>query len=315
MDPTPVIVDTDTASDDALALALAIRAESLSVTAVTTVAGNVGLDRATENAKAALAAAGASAGDPPVHEGARRPLLKDHDDAEDVHGPGGLGAASADTGWPSAGGHAADVIVDRARGDAEALICLGPLTNVALALNREPNLGDHLEQVWVMGGAANTLGNVTPAAEYNFWVDPDAAKLGVRELDVRMVDWGVSRRDGLLSDTAYGRLEAMETPLAGFVVDVSANLRDVTAEREGLAGAVQPDGLTVACAAGLAHDAATRYVDVDEREGLTRGYSLVDDRGVLGTATNASVVTGADGPGFEAMVLAACRGEAPESVL
>jgi len=315
MNPTRVVVDTDTASDDALALALATRAESLAVEAVTTVVGNVPLDRAVANAKAALAAAGAAPGEPPVHEGARRPLLKESETAEDVHGPGGLGAATADTGWPSADGHAAEVIVDRARGAAEELICLGPLTNVALALNRAPDLGDRLDRVWVMGGAANTPGNVTPAAEYNFWVDPEAAALVTRELDVTVVDWGVARRDGLLPATAYDRLEAMDGRLPAFVVDASTSLRRVTREREGLAGAVQPDGLTVACAAGLDHTAAARHVAVDEREGLTRGYSLVDETGVLDVPPDSEVVTEADADGFVAMVLAACRGEPPETAL
>jgi purine nucleosidase len=309
-DPLRAVVDTDTASDDALALVLAAQSERLSLEAVTTVAGNVSLARATANAKHTLGVAGV---DPPVHEGASRPLLKEFEFAEDVHGTGGLGAVTADPDRPSAGGHAADAIVDRARGDADVLVCLGPLTNVALALTRDPDLGDHLDAVWVMGGAANCLGNVTPAAEYNFWVDPDAATVVLRDLEVTLVDWGVSRRAGVLPGAAYERLAALDTDLARFAVDSATRLREVTREREGTDGAVHPDGLALACVLGLPHEAAPRYVDVDERAGMTRGYSLVDEAGVLEADPNGRVVTGADGDRFVEAVLAACRGDPPET--
>jgi len=184
-----VIVDTDTASDDTQAIVLAALSDRIALEAVTVVAGNVGFDDQVRNAKYTLQLAGC--GGVPVHEGARSPLVKDHETAEHVHGEGGLGGdLDPEVDIPSAEGFAPDVIVERARENPGevTLACLGPLTNVALALRREPDLGDLLESVWVMGGNVNCLGNVTPAAEFNFWADPDAAKLVVRELGVTVVD-------------------------------------------------------------------------------------------------------------------------------
>ena len=181
VDQRRVIVDTDTAGDDTQALLTALLSERLTVEAVTVVAGNVPFEYEVENAKYTIDLADRT--DVPVHEGARSPLLKDWEHAEQVHGEGGLGGELfPDTGIASADEHAIDAIVDRAR-DAPgevSLLCIGPLTNVALAVAREPALPDLLDEVVVMGGAVGCLGNDTPAAEYNFWVDPDAAKRVVR---------------------------------------------------------------------------------------------------------------------------------------
>ncbi|WP_142857002.1 nucleoside hydrolase [Salinigranum halophilum] len=313
-----VIVDTDTAGDDTQALVLSLLSERVTVDAVTVVAGNVEFEYEVENAKYTLDLLGRS--DVPVYEGARSPLLKAWEHADQVHGEGGLGGdLFPDTGIDSADGHAVDAIVKRARAAPGeiSLLCIGPLTNVALALAREPDLPDLLDEVVVMGGAVGTLGNDTPAAEYNFWVDPDAAKRVVRDLDVTLVDWGLTLRDGFFGPADFERVAALDTPTSEFFETITERHRTFSREQNGTDGVTLPDSLAAACllAPELVDREARYHVDVDEREGLTRGYSLVDVNGVLDEEPNATVVESVDADRFTEMVHATLAGDAPESVL
>ena len=303
-----VIVDTDTASDDTQAIVLAALSDRIALEAVTVVAGNVGFDDQVRNAKYTLQLAGC--GGVPVHEGARSPLVKDHETAEHVHGEGGLGGdLDPEVDIPSAEGFAPDVIVERARENPGevTLACLGPLTNVALALRREPDLGDLLESVWVMGGNANCLGNVTPAAEFNFWADPDAAKLVVRELGVTVVDWGVTVRDAVFERETLEKIAdaAGESRFAEFYTAVSRPVRALNRERFDRDATTQPDPVVAALLIdpSLIENEGTYHVDVDEREGLTRGYTLVDEHGVTDGDPDTRVVEAVDPDGFRRLFL------------
>jgi purine nucleosidase len=312
-----VIVDTDTAGDDTQALVMALRSERLSVEAVTVVAGNVEFDYEVENAKYTLDLVGRS--DVPVYEGAESPLLKDWDHADHIHGEGGLGGdLFPDTGIDSAEGHAVDAIVERARAAPGefSLLCIGPLTNVALALAREPDLPDLLDEVIVMGGAVGTLGNDTPAAEFNFWVDPDAAKRVVSDLDVTLVDWGLTQRHATFGPAAFERVADLDTPEADYFETITAHLRETLADEDEV-GITMPDSLAAArlVAPEIVTERSRYHLDVDEREGLTRGYSLVDVNGVLDAPPNATVVESVDDDLFTEMVYATLAGDAPESAL
>jgi purine nucleosidase len=313
-----VIVDTDTAGDDTQALVMALQSDRLTVEAVTVVAGNVEFDSEVENAKYTLDLIDRT--DVPVYEGARRPLLKDWEHADQIHGEGGLGGSLfPDTAIESADGHAADVIVETARESPGelSLLCIGPLTNVALALAREPDLPDLLDEVVVMGGAVGCLGNDTPAAEYNFWVDPDAAKRVLGDVDVTLVDWGLTLRHGTFEADELARFDAPETPQSDFFETITEQQRAVARENDGVERVTLPDSLATACllAPELVDDCGRYHVDVDEREGLTRGYSLVDVNGVLDEPANATVVESVDGTLFRAMVAATLSGDSPESAL
>jgi len=302
-----VIVDTDTAGDDSQALLLAALSDRIDLEAVTICAGNVEFDYEVENAKYTLDLAGV-ADDVTVYEGAREPLLKDHEFADYVHGEGGLGGSLfPDTGIPSGDRHAADVIVDAARecpGEI-TLVCIAPLTNVALALRKEPELNDLLDEVWVMGGNVNCLGNVTPAAEYNFWVDPDAAKMVLNELDVTLFDWGLTLRDTQFDAETLERIEAIDTPYADFYTEITTEVRAFNRESLGEDATTQPDSAVVAglIEPDLIEASATYHVDVDDREGLTRGYSAVDENGVGDGDPRTRVVESLDAEGFRAMFL------------
>jgi len=300
-EPRRLILDTDTAGDDTQAILYALETARFEVEALTMVAGNVPFEYEVENAKYTLDLAGRT--DVPVYEGARRPLLKDFEHATDVHGEGGLGGELfPDTRIDSAPGHAVDQIVERAREDPGevSLLCIGPLTNVALALSYEPDLNDYLDRVWVMGGNVNCRGNVTPAAEFNFWVDPDAAKRVIADLDVTLVDWGVCLRDGCFGPEEFERVTASDTAYADFFRTITTKIREVMEERSGMSGTAQPDSVTAAVAAHpeVVESSDTYYVDVDAREGMTRGYSLVDETGVTGNPGRTEVVESVDADAF-----------------
>lgn len=301
-----VIVDTDTATDDTLGILLAVLSDRVDVEAVTIAAGNVVFDRQVENAKYTLELADA-ADSVPVYEGARSPLLKDHDHATDVHGEGGLGPdLLAETDVPSAEGFAPEYIVDAARehpGEI-TLVCLAPLTNVALALQREPELGDLLADVVVMGGNVQTAGNVTPAAEFNFWADPDAAKVVLGELDVTLVDWGLTLRDGTLDGVAEERI-ADATETSRFAAFYETVFRPEAANDAHWEGTAQPDALATAVAVfpELIEERETAVVDVDEREGITRGSTVVDAHGVTDREPRTDVIESVDADGFQQLLV------------
>ena len=308
-----VIVNTDTAGDDTQALALACLTDCLSVEAVTVVTGNVPFDREVENAKYTLSLVGSD--DVPVFEGARSPLLKDYEHAEEVHGAGGLGGdLHPETGIDSADGFGPDALVEHCRDSPGeiSLLCIGPLTDLALAHAREPDLPDLVDEVWVMGGNVNCAGNVTPAAEFNFWVDPDAARRVLAEFDVTLVDWGLCQRNRLGADL-FDAVESLDTDLAEFFLEVNKQAR-AFGDDDSVA---LPDGLTTALAAypQLREELATYHVAVDEREGLTRGYTSVDVRGLTDGAERTRVVESADDEGFETVLLGMLRDGDPDGAI
>jgi len=308
-----LLVDTDTASDDAVALLVAALADRVDLAAVTVVAGNTDFDRQVANARHTLELAGA---DVPVHPGARTPLVKPHEPADYFHGEGGFAGFTPEPAGGPADEHAVDRIVRAAREEAVRLVCIGPLTNLALALRREPALPDLVEEIVVMGGACNTLGNVTPAAEYNAWTDPEAAAVVLAECAVTLVDWGVSVRDGVLTSADLAEVEAADSPYAEFALRISHQARAFTAEQQGIEGLVQPDAL--AMAAAIAPDLVETerlHVACDPREGMTRGYTLCDEEGVLQRPARTDVVRSVDTERFRALLRRTLLEGDPEAAL
>ncbi len=191
--PRKLLIDTDTASDDAVALIMALRSPEVSVLAITVVAGNVPVEQATQNA---LYTVELCASTVPVFSGAAAPLIRPLEDAVWFHGRDGLGDHGYQPAAPTAAaGFAVDAIVRTVAGNPGIeIITLGPLTNLALALRQWPQLAGNVSRCVVMGGAPCCEGNVTPAAEFNFWVDPEAARVVLRsQLPIELVGWQLSR--------------------------------------------------------------------------------------------------------------------------
>ncbi|MEW5990481.1 MAG: nucleoside hydrolase [Chloroflexota bacterium] len=289
------IVDTDTASDDAVALVMALRHPGVDVVAVTVVAGNVPLPEAVQNALYTVELCGA-AGRVPVHAGCDAPLARALRTAQFVHGQDGLG----DIGLPLTGripapGHAVDVLVDeinRRPAGTVTLVTLGPLTNVARALQQDPGIAARLREIVTMGGTADAVGNITAAAEFNIWVDPEAAAI-VFEAGARltMVGWDISRKYAVIDADDAARLRAVG-PLGAFAVDIQATLTDFVKAETHLAGFDLPDPIAMAVA--IDPSIATRVehlnVRVETAGELTAGQTVVDHLGVEHLAPNVDVV-------------------------
>lgn len=171
-----ILLDTDPGIDDALALFLALASPEVQLEAVTTVHGNVPIESTTRNALGLLELAGR--GDIPVARGSAHPLVRAPVDAKYVHGPTGLGTLALPEPQASVVKQsAADLIIERvlaAPGEL-TLVAVGPLTNLALALRREPGIASQVREVVIMGGALRVPGNITPTAEFNIYADPHAA--------------------------------------------------------------------------------------------------------------------------------------------
>ncbi|MEF8881452.1 MAG: nucleoside hydrolase [Halapricum sp.] len=319
-DTRQVIIDTDTAGDDTQALLMGLTSDRLDVRGITIAAGNVEFDHQVENAKRTLELVGA-ADDVTVYEGTRSPLQKEHEFADDIHGEGGLGGdLFPDTGIESGDQFAVDYIVEQARENPGEITVAGiaPLTNLALAYKKEPALNELLDEVWVMGGNVNCLGNVTPAAEYNFWVDPDAAKIVMRNFDVTLFDWGLTVRDTDFGTETLEQIESgPDTPLAEFFLEITTQVRKSNRETLGRDVVTQPDSAVIAALVepDLIREAGTYVVDVDEREGLTRGYTWVDENGVTDNRPRTKVVESFDHERFEQMFLDMLFEERPEASL
>jgi purine nucleosidase len=278
-----MIVDTDTASDDAVALIMALHAPEVEVKAITVVAGNVPVTRGSRNARYTVELCGASV---PVHEGADRPLLREPSPASFFHGEDGLG----DQGYPPprapvAEGHAVSALVETIRAHPGiVVVTLGPLTNLALALAQAPDLAGSVGRCVVMGGAACTVGNVTPAAEYNIWCDPEAARIVFRSrLPLEMVGWELCRGEANLNEEDVARCRALDTPLAHFALDCNAKALEANRRffHEPGIGLPDPVAMAVALDPAIVSRKSRHAVDVECEGSLTRGMTVVDQLDVV----------------------------------
>ena len=219
--PDPVtrqslIIDCDPGVDDAVALMLAFGSPGFDLLAITAVGGNVPVAKTARNARILRQIAGRE--DVPVFMGADRPLRREPAGAGEFHGAEGLGDMTPfEPDVPCADGHAADAIIDLVMGrpaKSVALAVLGPLTNLALALRREPALAERLGPVAVMGGARSEGGNITASAEFNIWADPEAAA-EVLATGCEVVMFGLDATHQVRATTArIAALEAVGTPSA-----------------------------------------------------------------------------------------------------
>ncbi|MGI8876860.1 MAG: nucleoside hydrolase [Egibacteraceae bacterium] len=308
-----MVVGTDTASDDAVALLLAAAAADTTIEAVTVVAGNVPVDRGVANALATLELAGA--GDVPVHPGCDRPLLRELTTAEHVHGADGMGGhAPPPAVRAPEREHAVDALIrlSHERPGGLTLVTLGPLTNVATALSRDPAMAKRYAAVYVMGGAADGVGNVSAVAEFNIWADPEAAAMVFASgLPLVMVGWDVSRRYAVMRPADQDRLAALGTARARFTHRINATLARFCATITKLEGYDLPDPVTMAIAIdpGLILRSEELGVTVDTSFTRMRGMTVVDRLGIEGIAPNVTVVWDVDEDRFKQQLMDACAAD------
>jgi purine nucleosidase len=295
--PVRLIVDTDTAGDDVTSLLIALRHPNARLEAITICNGNVAFDQQVENALYTLEQVGSEV---PVYPGCPRPLVADPVDAAYVHGEDGMG----DSFFPPAKQrprpeHAVDELVRRV---AEApgeltILAQAPLTNLAAAVVRDPAFAGNVKRLYIMGGG---IGNITPAAEFNFYVDPEAAKIVFRAgFAITLFTWTLTLSHGVFYDDDLARIEAVDTPLARFYRQVTRKA-EAFERSMGIPGTTHPDSMVAAAIVEPSLVRATRevFVDVESSGELTRGYSVIDTLGTLGREPNCTLVEDFDTRGF-----------------
>ncbi len=290
-----MLIDCDPGLDDAIAILTAAHLADL--VGITTVNGNVGIDHTTHNALAVIETAGL---DIPVHRGAARPMISPTIDASHVHGPTGLGSVDIPEVSGSPASHdAVGFILDMSRSIAGLhLVAVGPLTNIALALQADPDLPTRLAGITIMGGAA-VGGNVTPVAEFNIWADPEAAAIVFRDAPgLTMVGLDVTHKI-LLGASERDRLREAAFPAAVLAADLLDYAVERSGEMRGWSGApIHDASAVVAAVRPELFDGELRHVDVELHGALTRGMTVVDQRGSAASAATAAtrVLTDADAP-------------------
>ncbi|WP_261166132.1 nucleoside hydrolase [Microbacterium sp. Marseille-Q6965] len=299
---TPFILDTDTAQDDCVAILVGLLDPAADLRAITMVAGNVGFEQQVRNAWMTLNVADRLDA-VPIFLGAQRPLMREWVSAENVHGDGSGGLSMDDSGLAAQSENAVDAMlrITAEQPGEVSIVAIGPLTNVALAVIRDPGFVGRVKSLYVMGGSNNGRGNITAAAEFNFYVDPEAARTVFEAgfADLVVVPWApLTLRDAVFDKDRIARLAGIGTPLARFVERVCRGTLAFD-ESVGIPGSTHPDSLTAAL---LLHPElitaeAPYAVDIETSSELTRGYSAMS-WGVHGLEPNARVIEAVDAEGF-----------------
>lgn len=295
----PLILDCDPGHDDALAIIVALARPELDLLAITTVAGNAGLDATTRNALRVLTLVGRT--DIPVAAGAAGPLHRPLHVASNVHGVSGLeGADLPEPAFQARPEGAIELIRSTllASETPVTIAAVGPLTNVALLIDTHPELLERISDIRIMGGAV-TEGNITASAEFNIWQDPEAAKIVLdcgRSITLMPLD---VTHQAIFGAADVARLEGLGTRIGSVLADLLRYFSRFHAERYGWDGSPIHDAVTVAhlALADLVQTIAYR-VDVETTSELTRGRTVVDLHGLTGRPPNADVGVAIDRPRF-----------------
>lgn len=289
-------IDTDTATDDALALIMALRQPDIEVVGISIVAGNCPEPSATQNALYTCELIGAKI---PVHVGAAKPLMRDLQTAQHVHGKDGMGDIGLKLeGRKPTSYKGVQAIIDAilANPNEIELVTLGPLTNIALAIQLEPKIVNLVKRVVVMGGTAVLPGNITPLAEFNFWVDPEAANIVANSgMFFEMAGWDISVAHAVIDDALAAELRSLG-PIGEFAIDIQGVLREFCRTSSHLDGFDLPDPIAMAIAIDptIATKEKNLYVDVIPGDGPARGQTVVDTLDNLKRKPNCRVIYQAD---------------------
>ena len=267
---------------------MAMRAPEARVAAITTVAGNVDVRQSTRNALYTVELCGANV---PVYMGANKPLVREHQSATWFHGRDGLGDHDYPAARRSAGdATAVDAIIETVEANPGlVIVTLAPLTNVALAISKKPSIAAKVGRCVVMGGAPCCEGNVTPAAEYNIWVDPEAARIVMLSgMPIELVGWHLSRGDAVLNERDISQIQNLNNEIARFAIECNSHARKAYKVQTGEDGISLPDpiAMCIALDPSVGTEWSSHYVDVETQSDLTRGMTVVDRLNVAGDERN-----------------------------
>ncbi|WP_375227926.1 nucleoside hydrolase [Roseobacter sp. S98] len=297
-----IIIDTDPGQDDAVAILLALGSpEEIDVLGITCVAGNVPLELTSRNAR--MICELAERPDVPVYAGCDRPLGRDLVTAEHVHGKTGLdGPELPDPEMPLQAQHAVDYIIETLRSEPEGSVTLcplGPLTNIAKALKRAPDIADRIREIVLMGGAYFEVGNITPAAEFNIYVDPQAADIVFKSgIPIVVMPLDVTHK-ALVTQPRNEAFRALGTPVGIAVAQMTEFFERFDKEKYGSAGAPLHDPCVTAYL--IRPDIFTGRqinVEIETDSELTMGMTVADWWGVTDRPANALFIGDLDADAF-----------------
>ncbi len=300
-----IIIDTDPGQDDAVAILLALASPEIEVLGITAVAGNVPLELTAKNARIVCELAGRR--DVPVLAGCDRPLIRPLVTAEHVHGKTGLdGPDLPDPTMALTPGHAVDFIIDtiRARPAGSVTLCpLGPLTNIAMALRKAPDIAARIRRIVLMGGAYFEVGNITPAAEFNIYVDPEAADIVFRSgIELVVMPLDVTHKV-LVTRARNDAFRALATPVGQAVAAMTDFFERFDKAKYGSDGAPLHDPCVTAwLIAPELFSGRHVNVEIETASPLTRGMTVADWWGVTDRAPNALFIGDVDADGFFALL-------------
>ena len=300
--PRDLIIDTDPGADDVVALLLAMASpQELKIRAITTVAGNVRLEKTSRNARLAREWGGRE--DIPVYAGAGRPLVRTPIYAANVHGEEGLtGVQVHEPKKPLAKGNAVQYLIDTlsaAEPHSITIAMLGPQTNLALALIQKPEIVSGIKEVVVMGGAHFNGGNITPAAEFNLYADPHAAEVVLGSgVKLTYLPLDVTHKV-LTSDARLEQLAAVNNKASKLVVDILNAYIKFDMDNYGMPGGPVHDASVIAyLLKPELFKGKQVHMLVDSREGPTFGQTVADWYGVLKQPANVTWIEEGDAQGF-----------------
>ena len=306
MPPRPIIIDTDPGQDDAVAILLALSSpEEIDVLGITAVAGNVPLPLTQRNARIVCELAGRP--DVPVFAGCDTPLRRKLVTAEHVHGKTGLdGPQLPDPTMALQDAHGVEFIIDTVRAAAEGdmtLCPLGPLTNIATALQRAPEIAPRIREIVLMGGAYFEVGNITPAAEFNIYVDPEAADIVFKSgIPITVMPLDVTHK-ALVTADRVNAFRKMGTHAGRMVAEWTDFFERFDKEKYGSAGAPLHDPCVIAYLLKPELFSGRHVnVEIETRSELTMGMTVADWWRVTDRPPNAMFMGDVDADGFFALL-------------
>ncbi|BDC18310.1 nucleoside hydrolase [Acidianus sp. HS-5] len=289
--PRYVIIDSDTASDDTIAILLA--SKFFRLLGITIVAGNVKFENEIRNALFTVEYFNLSV---PVFVGSKRPIMGKWRTVEEVHGSNGIGDWKIPEPKISPEKeHAVDAIIRLSKeyeGELE-ILAVSPLTNLALAYLKDPDIVKRIKKIWIMGGAF-TRGNTTQIAEFNFWVDPEAAEIILNAgFDITIIPWETTEETAEITDDEWKKIGSINTKASTFFINVNRTLREYSKKYEGR-GSIHTDSLTVTIAYDNSLILQQEEFNVNvETCSIARGAMLVDWYGMT-KIKNGKIVLKAD---------------------
>jgi purine nucleosidase len=301
-----IIIDTDPGQDDAVAILLALASpENMAVLGITTVAGNVPIDLTTRNARIVCELAKKS--ETAIYKGCDRPLAHTLVTAEHVHGKTGLdGPVLPEPTMPVQEQHAVDFIIETLRREPAGTVTLcplGPLTNIATALQRAPDIAERIQEIVLMGGAYFEVGNITPAAEFNIYVDPEAAKIVFAcGAPITVMPLDVTHK-ALVTKPRNDAFRALNTPVGIAVAEMTDFFERFDREKYGSDGAPLHDPCVIAYLIDPDMFSGRQInVEIETKSELTRGMTVADWWRVTDRKANAMFIGDLDADRFFALL-------------